>query len=229
MRMVISGLRFTLRNDRAHGLAVEVADEADPEIVLQIVTGFDGPLSETQFNDECTNWLNARSNEQIMHLRELARGRYRHQKHSYIHTTDFGADAEAKLDEIARISQRWDVYLGHKAATARIEGWFVFGPWLRDFCGQRFYQKPSRKRAIEFIDLAHAKVTANPEQARAYRSNTTADGASWVADREARSQGKTFKKVVDVASIGNGGHVVTWLDDDGVFHATEDNNNISFI
>jgi hypothetical protein len=228
MRMVNSGLRlqFTLRNDPANGLAVEVADEADPAIVLQMVTGFNTPLSEAQFDDECTKWLNARSNQQIAYLRELARRRYRHQHGTYARTTDFGLEAEAKLNEIVHIAGRADVYLGHEPSH-QLEGWFVFAPWLRDFTGERFYRKPNLKNAVEFIDLAHAKVTANRQQARDFKLPQSATGADWVASTAADRSGKKLRRVVEVGSIGNGGHVVVWQDSDGDFHATEDYNNVS--
>jgi len=231
MRMVNSGarLQFILRGTDDFAFIIQVADESDDLIVLDVIGALDPPVSEERFQDECAAWLNARSNEELARLREEARAKCRHRLGTYAGTTDFGVVAEAKLDQIAQISGRWDVYLGHRPATAKIEGWFVFGPWLRDFCRERFYQKPNRASAIEFIDAAHAKVTANQEQARAYRSNTTAEGAAWVADREAKRMGKTFRRVVDVGSIGNGGHVVTWEDTDGVFHTEDDYNNISFI
>jgi hypothetical protein len=237
MRLVNSGSRvqFTLRTGAENGFVIEVGEEANPKVVLDTITDFTAPVPEQQFTEEfdqaCAAWLNERSNEELAALREEARRRYRHEHGTYVGTTDFGREAEARLDKIAEISGRRDVYIGHEPHVNRaIEGWFVFAPWLAEFCRERHYHKPSMQYALAFIDTAHRKAVLAPEEIRAFAvPDPLPEGSHWVADRAAGARGKEIRRVWSVESIGNGGHVVTWEDRDGCFHTTEDYNNIDMI
>jgi hypothetical protein len=229
MRMVngAARLQFALRAGDEDGLKIEVGDERTPEVVLDTMTGYTAPVTEEHFQNECATWMNAHEKE-LTALREAARGRYRHEHGTYQGTTDFGPEAEAKLDEIARAAGRHDIYIGHNPHLNRaVEGWFVFAPWLRDFCGERFYQKPNKEYALAFIDTAHRKAVLGAEHIRSFAApGLLPEGAHWVADRAAEARGRQVRRVWSVESIGNGGHVVTWEDRDGCFHTTEDYNNI---
>lgn len=231
MRLVNSGarLQFTLRAGAETGAVIEVGEEANPKVVLDTITDVTGPVSEEEFQEACAAWLNTHIDLEA--LREQARGRYRHEHGTYVGTTDFGHEAEVKLDKIAELSGRPDIYIGHKPHINRaIEGWFVFAPWLLEFSHERFYQKPTKEYALAFIDTAHRKAVLGAENIRAFASpGPLPEGAHWVADRAAGARGKELKRVWSVESIGGGGHVVTWQDRDGCFHVTEDYNNIDMI
>jgi hypothetical protein len=82
-----------------------------------------------------------------------------------------------------------------------------------------------------FITRAYAKVTApgfNAEEWRQMRGGELPVGTSWVVDIAARHAGvdEQLARAVDVGSIGNGGHVVTWTDGKTGYYTTEDYNNI---
>lgn len=144
-------------------------------------------------------------------------------------STPFGPEVEAKLNEIARITGRQDVYL---FTDRPIEGGgkrdrYVFGPWLRHGTGLRNYAHYRMEWALEFIDAAHRVVTGSDAGPGAYEQFLPT-GAAYVANEAAKREGVKVRRVVDVALVGNGFRQVTWQDTDGKWHLTEDLYDIEF-
>lgn len=233
MRFINSGmnLQFTAKKHGDIGWVVAVMNEDDFAVRLGTVTvpHPHGELTADQFNEACTRWLNKHDNEELAALREQARGDEQRMRGFHAGTTPFGDEIESQLDEIARVFGRNDVYLGTKQWMGR--QMFVLAPWLRGLTGDRYYHNASLTYVLGFIGRAHAKATApdvQPNEWQQLRLGQLPVGAMWVAEQSARGRGldSVGVRVVDVGSIGNGGHVVTWTDQKTGFYVTEDYNNI---
>ena len=233
MRYINSGvnLQFTAKRHGDIGWVVAVMNEDDFAVRLGTVTlgRPHGELTSEEFNEACTRWLNQHDNEKLEALRKEARDADLRMRGFHACTTPFGDEVEAKLDEIARAFGRNDVYLGTNHWLGR--QMFVLGPWLRGLTGDRHYHNGSLTYTLGFIDRAHAKATASdvqPGEWQQLRPGQLPVGAMWVAEQSARGYGldTVGVRVVDVGSIGNGGHVVTWTDQKTGFYVTEDYNNI---
>jgi len=230
MRFVNSGLnvQFTAKHYTDNrGWVIVVTNEDDWSLRLGTISLPDGKLTAEQFEQTCTRWLN--QTENIDDLRKEARAAEQRQRGFHQDATPFGAEVEAKLDTIARVFSRNDVYLGTTQEMGR--QMFVLGPWLRGLTGDRHFRNASLTYVLGLIDRAYAKATApgvQPEDFRQMRQGELPEGATWVAHGAARARGidEGRVRVVDVGSIGNGGHVVTWTDQASGFYVTEDYNNI---
>lgn len=230
MRYVNSGLnvQFTAKHyTDTKGWVIVVTDENDVELRLDTISLWEEKLTAEQFQEQCARWLN--NTEDLYNLRKEARAAEQRMRGFYSGVTPFGTAAETKLVSLARTFDRNDVYLG----TAREMGrdWFVFGPWLRALTGERFYRKSTMEYALEFIETAYRKAGmrhVQPSDFRQMRPGELPVGADWVARGAAQRRGIEADRVrvVDVQSIGNGGHVVTWTDGKSGFYVTEDYNNI---
>lgn len=235
MRLIDSGLnlQFTAQKDPGGGWTIIVANEDDTDLVLDRITVLREELTGEQYSDECADWVNAHPGTQIDELRKTAtdaRNAKRWYKGGHAGTTPFGAEAERQLDIIAHFIGRADVYLGTDDSAGGTK-WFVFGPWMRRLTGERHYRKPNLTAAVEFIDLAFKHMCAEPTTSARFRQlqpDQVPEGADWVAVESARARGiKSDQRVrvVDVLSIANGGHVVTWTDNQA-FYVTEDYNTV---
>jgi hypothetical protein len=231
MRFINSGLnvQFHGKDHSASGWVVTVTNEDDWSVVLDTMTLGHRKVSAEEFEAMCVRWLNQHDNDQIEALRQRARAAEQRMRGFHQGATEFDAETEAKLDAIARLSGRNDIYLGTKQEMGR--QMFVLGPWLRGLTGDRYYYSASLVYVQGFITRAYEKVTApgfNAEEWRQMRQGGLPTGTSWVVGIAARHRGvdETVARAVDIGSIGNGGHVVTWTDGKTGYYTTEDYNNI---
>lgn len=233
MRQVNSGLnvQFTARHySDNRGWVIVVTNEDDTDLRLDTITIREAKLTEEDFDQRCAQWVNTHDAEQIAKLRAEAWAAGQRMHGHHMGATPFEPEIEMQLDEIASAAGRNDVYLGTVQELGR--EWFVFGPWLKTLTRERNYTKLNVGYALEFIAKAHRKATApdmDRAQWRQLRAGELPEGALWVAHRAARSAGidEGLVRVVDVGSIGNGGHVVTWTDGRSGFYVAHDYNNIS--
>lgn len=232
MRLVNSGLnvQFTAKHySDTRGWVIVVTNEDDTELRLDVIPLQEATLIEEDFTQACARWVNTHDAEQIAQLRAEAWGAGQRMRGRHMGATPFEPEIEMQLDEIASAFGRGDVYLGTVREVGR--QMYVLGPWLRGLTGDRHFRNGSLTYVLGFIDRAYAKATAadvRPENFRQMRQGELPEGATWVARGAARRAGidEGRVRVVDVGSIGNGGHVVTWTDQSSGFHVTEDYNNI---
>lgn len=230
MRFINSGLNLQFTGKPypdGRGWVVVVTNEDDLELRLDTFGTSGETLDSERFLQVCARWIN--DHDDFDALRKEARAAVQRMRGSHAGATPFGPAVESQLDTIARVFDRGDVYLGTGQDMGR--QMFVLGPWLRYLTGDRHSTSASLKYVLGVIDRACKKATAadvQPSEFRQMRGGELPEGATWVACRAARAAGidESHVRVVDVGSIGNGGHVVTWTDRRSGFYVTEDYNNI---
>lgn len=230
MRFINSGLNLQFTGKPypdGRGWVVVVTNEDDLDLRLDTFNMSGEMLDSERFLQVCARWINQHNDFDA--LRERARAAMRRMQGMHVDATPFSAVVESRLDTIARVFGRNDVYLGTAREMRRDQ--YVLGPWLRGLTGERYYSNGNLEYTLEFIAKAYAKATApgvRPEDFRQMRPGELPEGATWVAHGAARARGidEGRVRVVDVGSIGNGGHVVTWTDQASGFYVTEDYNNI---
>lgn len=201
------------------GQTIVVTSETHPNRTLAVLF-HDGKQSADEFGRWCTAWSASLRDDQWTRMGHQM-GRYNPA------ATDFDSVTCGRLNAVARLTGREDVFL-----YSGDEGGYVFGPWTRRLIHARSYLAPTEERANEYVRLLYREVTDDEWGARRHRPlwpRELPEGTEWVARRSAEQRSVTFGRVVDLDLIAGGGQVVTWVDDEGNYHITEDYHNIDLM